>query len=213
MNSDDGSTDASLVERVIKYLQSDDPMTDFLRDLIESICVVLLIGLLIFGVSGVWPPMVAVESGSMTPTMHRGDLIFVMDEHRFSPQSAYADTGIVTYRAGQDTSYRSFGNYGDVIIFSPVDNSSRTQVIHRARFWVNESENWYGKANPAYLSGKGCQSIPNCPAPHSGFITKGDSNGYYDQVGGISSPVRPAWITGEAKIRIPWLGHIRLALS
>jgi signal peptidase len=88
-----------------------------------------------------------------------------------------------------------------------------TPIIHRARFWVNESENWVanGKADPAHLgSAESCGQLSQCPAPHAGFITKGDANGRYDQVSGLSEPVKPAWVVGTAEFRIPWLGNIRL---
>lgn len=55
----------------------------YIRDIAGSALAVLLIGALLFGVSGVWPPMVAVESGSMEPHIQTGDLVFVMEEHRF----------------------------------------------------------------------------------------------------------------------------------
>ncbi|MFB9805374.1 hypothetical protein ACFFQF_08330 [Haladaptatus pallidirubidus] len=55
-----------------------------------------------------------------------------------------------------------------------------------------------------------CQELLNCPAPHAGFITKGDANDAYDQVVPISEPVKPSWIRGTAEVKIPWLGHVRL---
>ena len=181
----------------------------FVRDFVSSVLAVLLVGALLFGVSGVWPPMVAVESGSMEPHMHRGDLVFVMDEHRLVPQRATGDTGVVTYRSAAEGTYRQFGDFGDVIVYRP-DGGGGTPIIHRARFWVNQSENWYSKADPAWVTGGTCDEIANCPAPHAGFITKGDNNGLYDQVSGISGPVRPRWIRGTAEVRIPWLGDVRL---
>ncbi|GKZ13081.1 Signal peptidase I-like protein [Haladaptatus sp. T7] len=48
----------------------------------------------------------------------------------------------------------------------------------------------------AYVGGADdCEELPNCPAPHAGFITKGDHNGEYDQVyrgigGPMSAPVK-----------------------
>jgi signal peptidase I len=84
---------------------------------------------------------------------------------------------------------------------------------------VNESENWYEEANPDYVgSAENCKELSFYPAPHSGFITKGDANANYDQVrplgnDAISSPVKPKRVTGTAQFRIPWLGKIRLILS
>ncbi|MFB6133411.1 MAG: S26 family signal peptidase [Halanaeroarchaeum sp.] len=188
----------------------------FAREVLVSALVVAIVGMLLFAISGVWPPMVAVESGSMEPHLERGDLVFVMEETRFAPEYATGETGVVPYRTGIEHGYTSFGSYGDVIVYHPNGNPDRKPVIHRARFWVEEGENWYERADPAYVSGDDCASIPNCPAPHAGFITKGDNpetNGYYDQTRGISEPVKPSWIEGTAEVKVPWLGWIRLLFA
>jgi len=194
-------------------LRSDHTVATFLREFVGSALVVLIIGLLLFAISGVWPPMVAVESGSMEPRMERGDLVFVMDQNRFEPDASVMDTGIATYRSSSEAGYEKFGDYGDVIIYRQDGSQRETPIIHRARFWVNGSENWYDKADRSFVNGDDCTSTTNCPAPHSGFITKGDNNGQYDQVSDISGPVKPEWIKGTAELRIPWLGRVRLELS
>lgn len=202
--------------------RTDHPTVTFLREIVASVVAVVLVGLILFAVSGIWPPLVAVESASMEPHMFRGDLVFVMEEHRLAPGFATAGTGVVTYHEAADReAYRKFGDYGDVIIFLP-DGHGGTPIIHRARFWVDDGENWVQQADPSYLPSTNCGQLPNCPAPHAGFITKGDANGVYDQVAGgngdsgrseISGPVRPAWIRGTAEVRIPWLGYVRLYFS
>ena len=194
-------------------LRSENTAATFLREFVGSALVVVLIGLLLFAISGVWPPMVAVESGSMEPQMERGDLVFVMDKDRFEPDVSVEGTGIATYHSSIESGYEKFGNGGDVIIYRQDGSQRSTPIIHRARFWVNGSEDWYEKANHSFINGDDCESVTNCPAPHSGFITKGDNNEQYDQVSGISEPVKPGWIKGTAELRIPWLGHIRLKLS
>ncbi len=208
--------DASPKEYLHWLRTTDDEPISILRDVLSTAMWVVGIGLLLFAASGVWPPMVAVESGSMEPQMYRGDLIFVMEEGRLAGDGAHADTEVVTYRAGKQSGYSSFNNPGDVIIYKPDGNSRETPIIHRAMFWVEKGENWYGRANPDYLgSADNCQQLANCPAPHAGFITKGDNNGGYDQVGFApnSSPVEPSWVVGKAKLRIPWLGHVRLQFA
>jgi signal peptidase len=188
----------------------------FTREFARSALAGLAIGLVLFAVSGVWPPMVAVESPSMTPHMKTGDLVFVMEETRFSGEGARA--GVVTARVGETTGadYRKFQRQGDVIVYRPDGNNNTTPIIHRAMFWVNESENWYEKADKQDIGRySDCgnstgEALPNCPAPHAGFITKGDANGRYDQVDQLSGPVRPAWVVGTAEVRIPLLGCIRL---
>ena len=133
-----------------------------------------------------------------------------------APGAAYEDTGIVTAEIGDDTGYEKFKQSGDVIVYRPDGSDLETPIIHRARFWVGDGENWYDEANPEFLAGAdNCAELANCPAPHAGFITKGDANPQYDQVGvsAISEPIRPSWVIGTAEFRIPWLGWVRLAFS
>lgn len=184
----------------------------FIREMLTSVATVALIGLLLFAISGVWPPMVAIESKSMDPHMQKGDLVFVTEPGRYMPDYAHPDTGVVTYRIGGQHDYRTFDNYGSVVVYN---NPSRggPPIIHRARFWVDEGENWYEKANKDYVNADNCAELLNCPAPHDGFITKGDNNPNYDQANGLSTPVKPAWIVGTARLRIPYLGWVRLGVS
>jgi signal peptidase len=201
-------------------LTTDHNGISYVREVLSSVAAVLLVGLLLFAVSGLWPPMVAVESPSMNPNLKTGDLVFVMEEHRFAGGAAYADTGVVTYRSGRAADYAKFNRYGDVIVFQPSGNAGQTPIIHRAMFHVNESENWYDKAvavdSRAVGSADDCEELRACPAPNAGFITKGDNertNVQYDQVSGLSAPVKPAWVVGTAEFRIPLLGNIRLWAS
>ena len=184
----------------------------FIRETLYSALGVLAVGFLLFAISGVWPPMVAVESGSMEPEMQRGDLIFVTAPERFTPDYAHDATGIVTVEVGTEAGYRSFGGNGSVIIYDPPDRVG-SPIIHRAHFRVEEGENWYERANPAYLNADDCEALSNCPAPHDGFITKGDANARYDQASNIAGPVQSEWIRGSARLRIPYLGYIRLRLA
>lgn len=200
--------------------ESDAPATDgsgggwhlFARDIVISILAVALIGGFLFAISGVWPPMVAIESGSMEPNMDINDLVFVMETERFQPAAATGGTGIVTAEDGDRQGYTQFGGSGDVIVFQPNGNSDRTPIIHRTMFWVEEGENWCesAAADPSYLDSRAPESS-ECIAPHDGFITKGDNNPTYDQIGNqISEPVQPEWVIGTAEVRIPWFGFLRL---
>ncbi|ERH08340.1 MAG: signal peptidase I [halophilic archaeon J07HX64] len=186
------------------------------RDLATSVVSVLLLGAYLFAVSGIWPPMVAIESGSMEPNMQVNDLAFVMDTDRFQPNGSVemangSDTGVVTAAVGTETGYSQFGNSGDVIVFEPNGDSRRTPIIHRAMFWVEQGENWceHEAIDPAFLRDT---DEDRCTATHAGFITKGDNNPTYDQAGRapITAPVRPGWVIGTAETRIPWLGWFRL---
>ncbi|WP_181687096.1 S26 family signal peptidase [Halorhabdus salina] len=191
-----------------------DRILRYLFDIASSIFVVAAIGGLLFAASGVWPPLVAIESGSMNPHMQKGDLVFVMEEQRFPGAGAESESGVVTAAAGADTGYRMFGKYGDVIVYQPYGSTEETPIIHRAMLWVDEGENWYERADSKYVgNADSCAELNYCPAPHAGFITKGDNpatNDVYDQVMGLSKPVKPSWIMGTAEKRIPWLGQVRL---
>ena len=181
----------------------------YVTDIVSSAGAVLLVGLLLFAVSGVWPPLVAIESPSMEPHIDTGDLVFVMEEERFPGPNAHY--GVTTAAAAD--SYTRFERAGDVIVYSPDGDRRATPIIHRAMLWVEDGENWYDRADQSAIgSADSCAELTNCPAPHAGFITKGDNNNRYDQVGGatISSPVRPPWVVGTAELRVPILGQIRL---
>ena len=200
------------------FLRSEDSVVAWTRDLVVSVGIVALIALILFGMSGVWPPLVAVESGSMEPGMHRGDMIFVVEQDRFVSDGAIGDTGVVTYENGSEHGHSAFGNPGDVIIFRPDGSETATPVIHRAHYWVEEGENWVDeRADDRLTNGNNCDSVDACPAPHDGFITHGDANGAYDQIGQTdgadTTVVKPEWIEGKSHYRIPLLGHIRLTLD
>ncbi|WP_254542852.1 S26 family signal peptidase [Halomarina pelagica] len=203
-------------------LTTDHDAVAYAREVAGSVAAVLLVGFLLFAVSGVWPPLVAIESESMEPHIQKGDLVFVMEEERFAGDGAITvngdSTGVVTYQVGRETGYTKFAEPGDVIVYRPDGSERATPIIHRARFWVNEGENWYDEANPEYLgTADNCEELPACPAPNAGFITKGDNprtNPQYDQVAGIASrPVHPSWVIGTAEFRVPLLGNIRLLFT
>lgn len=182
----------------------------FTRDIVTSVLAVALLGLFLFAMSGVWPPMVAIESGSMSPNMEVNDLVFLMEPDRFQPDEAQAGTGVVTAAAGSETSYGSYGDSGDVIVFAPDGDENTTPIIHRAMFWVEEGENWCEQAESQYL-GSLDPDDEECTAPNDGFITKGDDNNRYDQASlQADRPVKPEWVVGTAEARLPGLGWFRL---
>ncbi len=195
------------------FTASDGPLL-LLRELCISLTIVLILGGLLFGISGVWPPMVAVESESMEPNINQYDLVFVTEPGRFSPSQA-DQLGVVTADTVDESEYASFNAAGSVIVF---DNPASTgpPIIHRAHFFVEEGENWHDRANPDYVSASDCDGLQHCPAPHDGYITKGDndgSNAQYDQANGIAPVVKADWVTGVARLRAPYVGYIRLALT
>ena len=193
----------------------DDTVGQIIHDTAITLGVFLILAILLFTISGLWPPIVAIESESMSPNMKTGDLVFVVEENRWTGANSYADTGITTHQVGQSTDYRTFNEYGDVIVYNPNGNARETPVIHRAQFWVEKGEDWHSKADSNHLQARDCEELRMCPAPNDGFITLGDNNRYYDQSNQmqLSSPVQSSWIVGKAKVRVPWFGWPRLLLN
>jgi signal peptidase len=153
--------------------------------------------------------MAAVTSGSMDPSVSQGDAVVIVSNEKYQPAPA-DDNGVVTWEAGKEADYRMFGDYGSVIVFVSSANDSQA-TVHRAMLYVEEGENWYDRANKSYLDGaESCDEIRNCPAPHAGYITKGDANPSYDQAVGMSPPIQDSWVVGRAKANIPGIGWVRI---
>jgi signal peptidase len=144
--------------------------------------------------------------------MRTGDLVVVTAPERYAPPAADG-AGVVTTANAAPADYRRFGAAGDVVVFA-VPGRRGSPIIHRARFHVAAGENWYARADPDALpsSYEDCEDLPNCPAPHAGYVTMGDYNDYYDQAGGVP-PVRAEWIRAKAAVRVPWLGWVRLLIG
>lgn len=196
------------IDRLRWVLTTEHTTVRFLREFLVTVLIVAAAAGVLFAISGVWPPMVAIESGSMEPNMHRGDLVILVAPGRFGPGSG-AEM-IVPHADGEAVAYEQFGDYGDVIVYRPHGARDQPLIIHRAKFWVEEGEDWTARADPDFLGGADCAVLEHCPAPHDGYITKGDANSHYDQVTRISSPVKSEWVDGRAIVRIPWLGYVRL---
>jgi len=181
------------LKNIVKYFkESDSFLAGLLRDLIFVLTVVVIFASVSKVALGLYTPMVAVESGSMIPHIQIGDIIFVESIDR---------TEIITNEAGKKVNYSSFDEYGDVILYKPRGMEETTPIIHRAMYFVNESEPMW----------------PGGPlAPHAGYITKGDNirtNAAYDQQGSIShlQPIKKEWVIGKARFgRVPLLGCISL---
>jgi len=188
---------------------ADDGPLLFLRELLLSLSIVAAIGLVLFAATGVWPPMVAVESNSMDPNINKYDLVVVSEPGRFAPGEAN-DQGLVMAETSE-ASYESFNEPGSVIVYD-YPGRVGSPIIHRVRFQVNAGENWYHRASPDAIDAESCAELTNCPAPHAGYITKGDNNRRYDQANGVAPVVKPDWINGVARFRIPYLGRLRLVL-
>ncbi len=133
-----------------------------------------------------------IESGSMEPNMHIGDLVFIRN---------VPSTGIVTNEDGAISGYKTFGDYGNVILYHKYGRTANTPIIHRAMYYMEAGE-------PMWEDGP--------IAPHAGYITKGDNkitNSRYDQYGLCTEPIREEWVIGVARYRIPYVGYVRIILS
>jgi len=72
-----------------------------------------------------------IESGSMEPNMHIGDLVFIRN---------VPSTGIVTYEDGATSGYKTLGDYGNVILYQKYGRTDVTPIIHRAIYYVAAGE-------------------------------------------------------------------------
>lgn len=180
------------MEKIKEFNGSNNPWIGLLRDFLFVLAVVAVFASVSKIALGLWSPMVAVKSESMVPHLQVGDIIFVKSIDR---------TAVMTYEEGERSGYTSFGEYGDVILYRRFGKEGTIPIIHRAMYYVEKGETMW-------------QNGP--PAPHAGYITKGDNqktNPSYDQQGDISylQPVKKEWIIGVARFyRIPLVGYVSL---
>jgi signal peptidase len=111
--------------RVIKVLKG-------YKGLLIAASIILIIILGLFAYSGLWPPLVVVESESMQHSdttsyigvIDTGDLVVV------KKISSLSD--VRTYVASLKDGYKTYGDYGDVVIYDRDGSVLATPVIHRA---------------------------------------------------------------------------------
>lgn len=185
-----------------------------------------------------WPPISVVESQSMTHsdywtagTINVGDMVFVKKE-------SSVPGNVVTYVQGRDSGFRSYGNYGNVILYK---SSSGDTVIHRAMFyltWNGATPEIKGYTNQAWIkvigdyiiidgagyNGKNLIVNVQPFIGENGLITCGDYNlatgqttapwnasFSADQNSGITkAPISSKNIIGIAFWDVPWFGLIKL---
>jgi signal peptidase len=103
-----------------------------LKGLFIAAAIVLIVILGLYAYSGLWPPLVVVESESMQHSdttsyigvIDTGDLVIVKKISSLSE--------VKTYVASMNEGYRTYGDYGDVIIYQRDGSTSEKPVIHRA---------------------------------------------------------------------------------
>lgn len=189
-----------------RFLKSENKVVTVFRELLWVVAVVGGIALFLLLVSGTWPAVVTIESESMVPNMHIGDLVFVVTADRFGP--------LQTWQEGQISGYQKFGNYGDVIIYNPngvtgpafLIFGGQHPIIHRAIVYAQTG------ANVTVPEGSGTVTYT---APAEGYLTKGDNNPQIDQKSVLShygriQPVKKEWVVGKGLFTIPLLGYLPL---
>jgi len=104
--------------------------------LVQDVVVALIVVAIVLGslyvYGGRWPPMVVVESESM---QHDDELSFisVIDTGDLTLVRTLENAGApVTWVEGRETGYRTYNEFGDVIIYHKNGQFSTTPIIHRA---------------------------------------------------------------------------------
>ncbi|MDD1767670.1 MAG: hypothetical protein LUQ27_03770, partial [Methanomassiliicoccales archaeon] len=115
-----------------------------LKGLIAIGLVVGLIFLVLFAYSGLWPPIVVVESDSMQHsdssssigTIDTGDIVIV--------QKVQGSQDVVTYLEGIASGHKTYGEYGDVVTYVKYGQLGSTPIIHRAICEIYYNETGHG---------------------------------------------------------------------
>jgi len=98
---------------------------------------VILVLLAMFAYTGLWPPLVVVESNSMMHgednlshigTIDTGDLVLVKKVDKVSEVATYVD--------GLSSGHKTYGDYGDVVIYKRGGSGTITPIIHRAIIYL-----------------------------------------------------------------------------
>ena len=109
----------------------------FLRDAGVALLFVVLVLLAMFAYTGLWPPLVVVESNSMMHgednlshigAIDTGDLVLVKKVDSVSDVETYVD--------GLSSGHKTYGDYGDVVIYKRGGSNAVTPIIHRAIIYL-----------------------------------------------------------------------------
>lgn len=211
-----------------------------LAGIIAILIVVILAGSLL-AYSQEWPPISVVASESMTHsssweagTLNVGDIVFVKKVDQ-------TPGPVISYVVGRNTGYKSYGEYGNVILYH---STYGLVIIHRAMFYLSwngstpcvqgyHNQSWmrvtdqYVWIEDASYNGRNLTVSISSFKGEDGFITVGDHNlatsalyvpsqhAYIaaDQNVNITAyPVNSSEIVGVAFGDIPWFGLIKLNL-
>jgi signal peptidase len=144
------------------------------KDVVIALVIVIIVMVSLYAYSGgIWPPMVVVESESMMHgddseigVIDTGDLTLVKRiggrsdivtwvEGNPSYRVEYEDEQELTTTQkfkGKKAEFKTYDDYGEVIIYNKNGLGSETPVIHRAMAWIepNETQECLNKFNGAF---------------------------------------------------------------
>jgi len=112
-----------------------------------GIVVCILVGM--YAYTGLWPPLVVVESNSMQHDTDRsyvgvidtGDLVLVKKVDRESEVRTYVD--------GIASGHRTYGDYGDVVVYKKFGSDAYTPIIHRAIIYLQANSDGRSYSAPS----------------------------------------------------------------
>lgn len=109
-------------------------------DIAIAVALVGSVFITMFAFTGNWPPLVVIESKSM---QHSGteSMIGIMDTGDLTMvKSVSSESDITTYVSGMISGYRTYGDYGDVVIYWRGGDRDLTPIIHRAVVFLDAND-------------------------------------------------------------------------
>lgn len=195
----------------------------------------------IHATSGLDSPLSVIMSSSMQHDNDRSQL-GVIDTGDVMVIKSPSKVTIQSYVEATNTGYKTFGDYGSVIIYERGDDIN--PCIHRAIIWLEYNGNgtWSAESLKDYKgqwsctsgtdyrnlygtleftditqSGKNPRINLDLLGKKSGYLTMGDNpvtnQGFDQYIGIISHPIGTDDIRSVAVMEIPWMGVIKVAMT
>ena len=216
--------------------QGEDGHYTIVHDVIVAVVVVIIIVVGIYVYTNTWPPVVVVESGSMQHDMDESSLGVIDTGDIVMVKKVDSVDDITPWSVGKIKDYKTYGEYGDVIIYDK-NGEGGTPVIHRAIVFIRHNETVGGvhyfdvpewnilheRKIEYEVEELNFKINYTPPRGHDGYLTKGDNvftNKRIDQESGISDAhgriveqVSIEWVIGVARGEVPWFGLIKLNIN
>jgi len=147
----------------------------FLRDAGIALALVVCILVAMYAYTGLWPPLVVIESDSMMQNddntseigvIDTGDLVLV--------KKIDAVSDVKTYMEGYESGHKTYGDFGDVIVYKKGGTDTYTPVIHRAMLYL--------EANTDGISYR-CEALQDTPEK---WIASPDTDTWYRLTGSLT---------------------------